>query len=281
FEPFKGKTGVKELIEKLDHDAIAEIEAGRGKGFVEYIDRTGATICGHEPIAIVMEMFPDTKGKLLHYSSSAETTGGDYSDCVQYASIVLFRSRKEAGLTEEERKTLIAIARDTLRAELGGKGLPDGSAYSLTPLLKEHRGVFVTLKNRGELRGCVGYMEGIKPLWQAVSENAVNASHDMRFLDNPITAKEEKDISIEISVLSPRTKVDRAEDITIGVHGVEIQKSGRRAVFLPQVAPEQGWDRETMLQHLCQKAGLRRDDWKTGATFLVFTAEVFGEEEHK
>lgn len=286
FEPFKGEKKLKERIRELDEGAIQEILKGDAAAFRAYIERTGATICGCKPIELMLNLFPNASAKLVHYSSSAEVTGGDYSDSVSYASIVLYRPTergiaeppKSEGLTDAEKKTLLKIARDTLEQFLEKGTTPDGAGYALTPLLKERRGVFVTLKNRGELRGCIGYLEGIKPLWEAVIDNTVNASRDPRFYQNPVTAREVKDITIQISVLSPMKKVEKADDIIIGTHGVQIEKRGRRAVFLPQVAPEQGWNRTTMLEQLCLKAGLRKDDWKEGTTFMVFTAEVFSEE---
>jgi hypothetical protein len=289
FEPFGSGKDLKERIKELDNGAIQEILKGNAGGFRAYIEKTSATICGHKPIELLLEIFPGAATKLLHYSSSAELPGGDYSNSVAYASLALYRpakgsvgeGRKDGGLADSEKKTLLKIARDTLELFLEKKTRPDGTGYVLTPPLKEFRGAFVTLKNRGELRGCIGYMEGIKPLWETIVDNAVNASQDSRFYHNPVTFKEAKDITIEISVLSPRKKIEKADDIIIGTHGVEIEKRGHRAVYLPQVAPEQGWGRMTMLEHLCMKAGLRKDDWKEGATFLVFTAEVFSEEEKR
>ncbi len=289
FEPFRADKDLKGRIKTLDDGAIQEILKGNAAAFRAYIEKTGATICGHAPIELLINLFPAATGKLLHYSSSAEITGGDGSDSVSYASVALYRPAKTGsgdtvkpeGLADTEKKTLLTIARDTLEMFLEKKTRPDGTGYVLTPLLKEFRGAFVTLKNRGELRGCIGYMEGIKPLWETVIDNAVNASRDSRFYHNPVTLKEAKDITIEISVLSPKKKVEKVDDIIIGTHGVEIEKRGRHAVFLPQVAPEQGWDRATMLEHLCRKAGLGKDDWKDGMTFLVFTADVFSEEEKR
>jgi AMMECR1 domain-containing protein len=84
-------------------------------------------------------------------------------------------------------------------------------------------------------------------------------------------------LEIEISALSPMRRVGRAEDIEVGRHGVLLSKGGSRAVFLPQVAPSQGWDREQTLNHLAEKAGLAADAWRKGARFDVFEATVFAE----
>jgi uncharacterized protein (TIGR00296 family) len=72
--------------------------------------------------------------------------------------------------------------------------------------------------------------------------------------------------------------VESVDQIQVGLHGVIIRRGLKQAVYLPQVAPEQGWDREEMLENLCLKAGLSKEAWKKGGTqFYVFTAEVFEE----
>ena len=109
------------------------------------------------------------------------------------------------------------------------------------------------------------------------SDAAVSASHDPRFPE--LRLDELDQLDLEVSVLSPTRRVTGAEEIRVGVHGVVLHKGRRSAVYLPQVAPEQGWDRETMLSHLSQKAGLAADAWRRGANFDVFTAQVFSEEE--
>ncbi len=142
------------------------------------------------------------------------------------------------------------------------------------PVLLENRGAFVTLTQNRMLRGCIGYIEGIKPLMQAVVENAASAAvGDPRF--RPVTPEEIPTLDLEISVLSPLQSVPGPSDIIVGTHGILLDKDGRRSVFLPQVAGEQGWDLETTLTHLALKAGLPADAWRDGAQFQVFTALVF------
>ena len=145
-------------------------------------------------------------------------------------------------------------------------------------------GVFVTVNNtgakartEGRLRGCIGSMEAREPLVDAVIGAAVSAAHDPRFPD--LAPSELGGVAVEVSVLSPMCPVSGPEDIVLGKHGVLLTKSGRRAVFLPQVATETGWDLPTFLSALSQKAGLAPDAWRTGARFEVFTAQVFGEHE--
>jgi AmmeMemoRadiSam system protein A len=140
--------------------------------------------------------------------------------------------------------------------------------------------LFVTLKKKGELRGCIGHMIADEPLGKLVGTMALQAAfNDRRF--PPLTADELQDIEIEISVLTPMKQVADASDILVGRDGVLLSKNGQSAVFLPQVATEQGWSREEMLKHLCQKAGLSADCWKQKAQFSTFQALVFSESEFK
>jgi AmmeMemoRadiSam system protein A len=137
-------------------------------------------------------------------------------------------------------------------------------------------GAFVTLHKRGQLRGCIGEIFPRRALVEAVAEQAINAAfHDPRF--PRLHAGELDEIDIEISALTPPHPVESYDEIVIGRHGVVLEKNGRSAVFLPQVAPEQGWGLEETLTHLALKAGLASSDWKSGCRFEVFEAIVFGE----
>lgn len=180
-----------------------------------------------------------------------------------------------APLTADERRRLLDLARAVIEAEATGAVAPHPKAD--TPALAETRGAFVTLHAADRLRGCIGYIEGVKPLVEAVADNARAAAfRDPRFA--PVDASELDGILIEISALTPLTPVRSWRDIEIPRHGVVLSRGGRRAVFLPQVAGEEGWDRGTMLTHLSLKAGLAPESWREGASFHVFEAEVFGEE---
>lgn len=147
------------------------------------------------------------------------------------------------------------------------------------PFYENAFGIFVTLHLHGRLRGCIGYIEGVEPLSKALFDMTNSAAfHDPRF--EPLSAPELDRTVIEISILSPLEPVDSYHDIEIGKHGILIRNGIRQAVFLPQVAPEQGWDLLATLRHLCMKAGLPVDAYLDEQTdFFVFTAEVFSEEE--
>ena len=184
-------------------------------------------------------------------------------------------------LTDADKQALLRLARETLERGLstgtivapGGFDAPAGSA------LRAPGAAFVTLTRRddGSLRGCIGEMEATRPLHACVMQNAMKAAtRDPRF--PPVQPYELPGLHLEISVLTPLRAVGSYAEIELGRHGIMLSKQRRRAVFLPQVAPEQGWDLPTTLSHLAQKAGLPPDGWRTGATFQVFEAIVFGEE---
>lgn len=171
-------------------------------------------------------------------------------------------------LGEEERRTLLALARAAIAGQEAT--LPRGGIY------EQRYGVFVSLHKRGALRGCIGRMGADQELAQVVCAMARAAAfEDPRF--PPLSPEELPRVRIEISILSPMERCGVGE-IEVGKHGVLLSLGYRQAVFLPQVAPEQGWDRDTMLRHLCLKAGLGPDDYLSpDARFSRFTATVFSE----
>jgi len=195
-----------------------------------------------------------------------------------YAEIFGYTDRKEAEmLNREERKFLLQLARDTIHERLKGKSLPAFEPAS--KILKELRGAFVTLHTHGALRGCIGYVEPIKPLCQTVQEMAVAAAfQDPRF--PALREAEYSNIEIEISVMSPLERVRNVDEIEVGKHGIIIRRGFHSGLLLPQVATEQGWDRGTFLEHTCYKAGLPADAWSKADTEIhIFSAEVFSEKE--
>lgn len=141
-------------------------------------------------------------------------------------------------------------------------------------------GAFVTLHKAGHLRGCIGYVAPIYPLYEAVIECSVAAAtQDPRF--SPVSLEEVPQIDIEISALSPMEDVEDVKSIEVGVHGLVISQHGRRGLLLPQVAVEYEWDRERFLRETCRKAGLPVDAWQQGAKIEKFSASVFGELERQ
>ena len=147
-----------------------------------------------------------------------------------------------------------------------------------TARLRENLGVFVTLRKKGELRGCIGSIVGGEPLYRGVAANAVHAAvDDPRF--PPLRKDELRGVAIEISVMTPLRPVQDYRSIRLGTDGVVIRDGPAQAVFLPQVAVETGWSLDQFLGSLCLKAGLGRDAYRLSPTmqFFVFQAQVFSE----
>lgn len=177
-----------------------------------------------------------------------------------------------------QKHTLLRIARDTVRAVI--TGVPPPGPESDDPALAAPCGCFVTLKNRGRLRGCIGQFISDRPLIEMVVEMAkASATSDPRFLGSPITARELDNLDIEISVLSALQQTDDPLSLRLGVDGIYIKRGYTSGCFLPQVATETGWSAEEFLSFCCaHKAGLSPDAWKDPKTEVyLFTAEVFGE----
>jgi len=175
-------------------------------------------------------------------------------------------------LSNEEKKQLKELARDAIESVLFEK---KQCMKELSEKLKEKAGAFVTLKRKGELRGCIGNISAAMPLSDVVRKMAVeSAFHDPRFC--ALQKDEWKDIDIEISVISPMRLIKSIREIEVGVHGLYIVKGGYSGLLLPQVATENHWDKETFLEYTCYKAGLERDAWKSSDTkIFIFSADVF------
>ena len=208
----------------------------------------------------------------------------------------------------EQRRLLLAIAHEAITLRLAAKPFPDwradwpadwrassgtsnplsdgpsssnagspGSAEALWAALEGPRGVFTTLYLQGALRGCVGYVAPIRPLYDAVAESACAAAfEDSRFW--PLTPEEAPALKISLSVLSELFPIEAAQ-VEVGRHGLVISDGMRRGLLLPQVPVEHGWDRVTFLEQTCRKAGLPTDAWqRKSATIEAFEAEVFADD---
>ncbi len=174
----------------------------------------------------------------------------------------------------EERRALLQLARDAVTAQAGGGPLPQPPA---TGVAATPGGAFVTLHNRGDLRGCIGHIEADQALGAVVVHCAVAASSsDPRF--PAVTADEVPELDLELSILGPLVPVSAVDEIEVGRDGLVVEMGWHKGLLLPQVATEWGWHREEFLEHTCRKAGLPRDAWKHGATIWRFEAEVFGEQ---
>ena len=272
---------------KLDTNAINSIEKLDGQKMMEDINSHNAEI--DAPIAVLgMIMFANRSGakaSLIKYANSGDVTG-DKSRVVGYSSIIVYIPEdsekkgemimKEEYLNKEEKKKLMEIAKLSVTEAVTGKRqfLPNVTEERL----KENCGAFVTLKENGQLRGCIGYIQAVKPLFETIKDVAKSAAvNDYRF--NPVTQEELGKLEYEISVLTPLKRIKDINEIEVGKHGLVMKRGFDSGLLLPQVATEYNWDRETFLKETCRKAGLPQDAWKDKATEIyTFSAEVFGEE---
>lgn len=288
---------IEENLRRLDMGAFEFIARRDANGFRRYIEKTGATICGRDPVALLLAMLPpDAVVRKLAYDTSGRLTG-DWINSVSYLSAAIrcrwtplplalpaetepLRETADAlDLPPEDRRALLSLARNTIQFYFAHRRTPKPSdlGVALTPAMRQTAGAFVTLHKGGNLRGCIGEIVPTRALYQAVIDHALNAAFkDRRF--PPLEEMELPHCHIEISALSEPREVGSWREIQLGRHGIVLSKAGRSAVFLPQVAPEQGWTLPVTLSHLSMKAGLGPDDWREGASFSVFEAVVFGEE---
>ena len=225
------------------------------------------------------------KAKIIHQVNSNDVTRSQGGYVVGYGAVAIYKETKQqeeqkvgidSGLNEQDKKLLLKTARKSIENALANKANP--TVESDSQVLKEKRGAFVTLTKNGMLRGCIGYIQALKPLDETIIEMAQAAAfRDPRF---PSVTKEEFDeLDIEISVLTPIREIDDVNEIEVGKHGIIIEKGGYSGLLLPQVATDYGWDRETFLEHTCNKAGLPSDAWKQeGTTIKIFSADIFHEE---
>jgi AmmeMemoRadiSam system protein B/AmmeMemoRadiSam system protein A len=280
-----------EAIASLNPDAVYQIEVAD----TQAVPELGTHACGTGAImavATAARALGATRGTVVSYANSGDTLAGDPTRAVGYGAVVFTAGEPgsdvsalkpvpadEGPLQPQDKKWMLAFARETIRRYLTTATLPLPRGYSAR--LLSNRGEFVTLKKKGELRGCIGHIPGDMPLSRLTGMMAFSSAFsDPRF--DKVTLEEMRDLEVEISVLSPPKAVGGLNDIVVGRDGVVISADGRSAVFLPQVAPEQGWNRDQMLDNLCLKAGLAANRWRRGGMrFETFQADVFDERQIK
>jgi AmmeMemoRadiSam system protein A len=226
---------------------------------------------------------------VIAYANSGDTAIGDRSRVVGYGAVSFARGATDpdvaalerapevptdGSLGEADGKALLAFARKNIERWLVTETFPLARGFS--PRACSKQGAFVTLKKHGELRGCIGHREADQPLCQVVGSMALQAAfNDRRF--KPVEADELDEIEIEISLLTPFRRIASAGEIELGRDGVYLVKNGRSAIYLPEVAVEQGWNVEETMAHLCRKAGLPPDAWKSGAELYTFRSVLIRE----
>lgn len=284
---------------KLDAAFIRQVEAMDAPGLAASLFVGECEACGGGPVMaalLVAEKLGAKNVRILRAANSGDVTGqkDDPRGVVGYMAAAIRPGVKsaeaaetraeptapklvtppdaESGLSADEKARLLQYARKVIEARLLGTPAPErpsGGAF------EADRGTFVTLKEHGELRGCIGRIVADSPLAEVVNEMALAAAfEDPRF--PPLRAGELNGLELEISVLTPFRKIANPDEVRVGVHGVVIRRGGASGLLLPQVATEQGWDRETFLRYTCRKAHLPDDAWKDPQTEIyVFSADVF------
>jgi len=271
----------------------ATIEAALRENGTKQIPNLATSACGETAVwaaVVAARQLGAECARILSYANSGDSAVGSHDRVVGYGAMSLSRDpecqpvpepaspseQRTSELNVEQKRRLLELARNTIKYALYTDIVPlprSGDRHLTQP-----RGAFVTLKKKGRLRGCIGHMAEDKPLCQVVCSMALQAAfNDPRF--QRLQPQELSDIDIEISVLTPFRQVPDAGSIRVGIDGVRLKKGNRVAVFLPQVAAEQGWDRDEMLDQLCRKASLPAGSWREGSQLYTFQAEIFSEAE--
>ncbi len=298
YTPFSDHQSLR--VRQLDSGALQKIQHYDLNGFLSYVSRTGATICGRIPIALLLALLErktwddkqgaDTESHLVAYKTSQDVKSSDSSnnhsadfESVSYASLV-FTNQQESPLstrdqyTEYEKQDLLKYARATLEHIYKPTIAPELLYPIMTNFNQKQGGAFVTLYTKGhELRGCIGRITSKEPIYKTVTAmTRAAALEDSRF--SPVTQDELADITISISLLTEPKSIKGYSDIELGKHGIILKNGDNQAVFLPKVAIEFGWDLPTTLTELSKKAGLPADAWQQKDThFQVFESIDFSE----
>jgi hypothetical protein len=277
YEPFPADAWIADRLRDLDESLMEAAGSLRPELFLETLRTTGATLCGYEPISLLLatlrllerddEIFQET----LDYQTSGEITG-DFRHSVSYAALgyfpysaFLLGPEDQAALLESARRTLAHYQRTGERRPI----LPEGG----TPALQRRAAAFVTLHKDGQLRGCVGRRAALEPLARTVPEMTLAAAlDDTRF---PPVTPDETGLDIEISVLSPFKRIPDRSAFRVNEHGALLQCGIHHGLLLPQVATERNWNADQFFEALARKAGVSPAVYRDPATRLyVFRAQI-------
>ena len=279
----------RETLQAIKKLSGKEVVAIREKYMGAGVPNLVCALCGEKAVLATLaaaKRLGVDEVKILGHANSGDAAPGGGGRVVGYGAVAFIRKEgkmtpekdKEEGLSKKAQEELLGIARRALTAAVNGEALPAGPVEN--PELQGLQGAFVTLNERGHLRGCIGQFIARQPLYRVVREMARAAAlQDHRF--PPVRPGELQDITVEVSVLSPMKKVaDPAHEIKLGRDGVYVKRGWSTGTFLPQVATETGWDLEEFMAHLCRdKAGLSPGAWKDpGTEVFTYTAQVFGED---
>jgi AmmeMemoRadiSam system protein A len=270
---------------RLDRKTLNAVEEWDYFNMSRNFERRIWEACGGGPIVAAMiaaERLGANRAKILKYANSGDVTS-EKGRVVGYGAVALVAEESRTGpkvpefsLRQREKDELLKIAKKSVEIAVKERTLYKCAAPGIASL-EQDRGAFVTLKKKGQLRGCIGYIAPAKALYLTVRDVAAAAAvEDPRF--EPVMPSELGDLEYEISVLSPLRRVTDVKQIQVGRHGLIVNKGNYEGLLLPQVPTEQRWDRMTFLGQTCVKAGLPTNAWKDEETDIFsFTALVFGE----
>jgi AmmeMemoRadiSam system protein B/AmmeMemoRadiSam system protein A len=276
FLPFPTDHRTPDRVRALDRELIEAASSLDPDLFIETLRRTGATVCGSEPIALLLDILrrlPDGElwQEMLDYDTSGEITG-DWHHSVSYAALGYFPARSFQ-LSATDCDALVDAADACLRAVRAGEDPQWHPAKGGTSALEMRRAAFVTLRQEGRLLGCIGNCPGRDPLRIAIPAlTACAALHDERF--SP-AARVPGEIDIDVSILSPMRRVRDHARFEPGRHGALLTLGAHRGVLLPEVATERQWDGEAFFEALSRKAGVSPQAWRdANASLFVFETQV-------
>ena len=286
------------MVDKQTAEAIVSNSA---ETFINSINRNmeknipnlATCVCAWPAVLTLLYLTEDDPSidvRLVDYRNSGDIEEADKSRVVGYNAISFTRNEKTYNtgegeqsmkpilfeLSDKDKEALLSLARQTLSSYVRDRQIPPLNEGDFSPALRKPAGAFVTLNKDGQLRGCIGRFDPGEPLYKVVQDMTISAStRDYRF--TPVTPPELEDIEIEISVLSPMTRIYDINQLELGKHGIYIKKGFHTGTFLPQVADKTGWTREEFLSHCARdKAGIGWDGWKD-AELYTYEAFIFQE----
>ena len=277
YQPFPADGDVSRNLARLDSCALDAAGSLDARLFLDTLREHGSTVCGYEPIALLLETLgfmgtDDVFQETLDYQTSGDLTG-DFENSVSYGSLGYFRA-DSFGLDAETREALLASARATLRSLCATGERKATRAMGTSPSLMRRASVFVSLHQGGDLFGCIGTRAAKLPLAEAVPEMALAAA-----LDDPRFEPRDsvpEGLDIEVSVLTPMKRIRDYKSFRIGRDGAYIECKGRSGLLLPQVASPDICTESRFLASLCRKAGLGPEAYlDPEARLSVFRAQVF------
>lgn len=282
YQPFALDAETPKKLEVLDTALWSRIAALDPAEMRRVRERTAIDACGFEPWLVLASLLPaEVTATKLRYDQSG-AAAKDWTTSVSYLAGAFTGPRAPAdekgALSGAEMRELHRLASAAVVASARRQSAPSSKAIlgetPLSPRLAVKGSAFVTLKRKGELRGCIGHMAYADPIWRVVTESASDAAlRDSRF--SPLAERELDGLDLEVSVLSPMRPIARCQDFRVGPDGIVLEKGFSSAVFLPEVGPEQRWTAEEELAELAAKAGLPRDAWKDGARCKVFGSQLY------